>query len=106
MILLKHLGEVGQQTRFKAAVTVGAPVDLPAVAAALESNFKKLAMNLLMTMGAKVKQMRTLRSSHYWKHIDTAAFWHATTMAGLQTATVCPLHGYVSSDQINATNSP
>lgn len=106
MVLLKHLGEAGEQTMFTAAVTVGAPVDLPAVAAALESSVKKLGMNLILTMGSKVKQMRTLLSSQYWKHIDTARFWRATTLAQLQAVVVCPLHGYESSDQINAVNSP
>jgi len=106
MVLLKHLGEAGGQTMFTAAVTVGAPVDLPAVSAALESSYKKLAMNLLLTMGAKVKQMRTLLSSHYWKQIDTADFWRATSLAQLETAVVCPLHGYESSDQIHAANNP
>eukprot|EP00930_Biecheleria_cincta_P053222 TRINITY_DN38615_c0_g1_i1.p1 TRINITY_DN38615_c0_g1~~TRINITY_DN38615_c0_g1_i1.p1 ORF type:complete len:152 (-),score=9.37 TRINITY_DN38615_c0_g1_i1:324-779(-) len=63
-------------------------------------------MNIILTMGAKVNQMRGLIRSKYWDRINRGGFWRATTLAQLHTAVLCPLHGYASSDQLNAANSP
>lgn len=105
-ILLRHLGENGCKTLFKAAVTVAAPVDLPATMEALESSRRKRLMNFMVATGAKSFMFKGVFNSKYRRQIDVRKVMLATQLRQLDEAVLCPLMGYESSEAYHEANSP
>ena len=90
-ILLKYLGESGDDTPLQAAVAVCAPLDLHECAIALNQGFSKFYQHYL------IKQMKESVRRKFDRH--TAAFnWQramkAKTFAEFDDAVTAPLHGF------------
>ncbi|MDH3546749.1 MAG: hydrolase [Gammaproteobacteria bacterium] len=92
-VLLKYLGEAGEDTPLKAAAAVCVPLDLHECAEALNNGFSKVYQRYLL------KHMKSAVARKF-DH-DTAAFdWKramsATTFAEFDDAVTAPLHGFAS----------
>ncbi len=92
-ILLKYLGETGQQSPLAAAAAVCVPLDLHDAARALNKGFSKGYQYYLL------KRMKRSVARKFDPH--TAAFdWHAamsaSTFAEFDDAVTAPLHGFDS----------
>jgi len=90
-ILLKYLGETGDQSRLEAAVAVCVPLDLHECAVALNNGFSKVYQHYL------IKRMKESVRRKFDRH--TAAFdWQramrAKTFAEFDDAVTAPLHGF------------
>jgi hypothetical protein len=90
-ILLKYLGESGNDSRLNAAGAVCVPLDLYACSDALNTGFSKIYQKHLL------KNMKNSVRRKFDQH--TAAFdWHralaATTFAEFDDAVTAPLHGF------------
>ena len=90
-ILLKYLGESGNDTPLAAAAAVCAPLDLHQCSDALNSGFSKFYQHYL------IKRMKESVTRKFNKH--TAAFdWkkamNARTFAEFDDAVTAPLHGF------------
>ncbi len=90
-VLLKYLGESGDDTPLKAATAVCAPLDLHECAEALNSGFSKIYQRYLL------KRMKSAVTRKFDRH--TAAFdWDkamkARTFAEFDDSVTAPLHGF------------
>ena len=90
-VLLKYLGESGDETPLRAATAVCAPLDLHKCAAALNQGFSKLYQRYLL------KRMKRAVKGKFDPH--TAAFdWDkamgARSFAEFDDAVTAPLHGF------------
>lgn len=90
-VLLKYLGESGEETPLSAATAVCAPLDLHECAEALNIGFSKIYQHYLL------KRMKSAVTRKFDRH--TAAFdWHramnATNFAEFDDAVTAPLHGF------------
>lgn len=90
-VLLKHLGEMGDDTLLKAAAAVCVPLDLHKCADAINSGFSKLYQRHL------INRMKSAVREKFDRH--TAAFnWDramaATTFSEFDDAVTAPLHGF------------
>eukprot|EP00928_Gymnodinium_smaydae_P054254 TRINITY_DN38061_c0_g1_i1.p1 TRINITY_DN38061_c0_g1~~TRINITY_DN38061_c0_g1_i1.p1 ORF type:complete len:400 (+),score=82.46 TRINITY_DN38061_c0_g1_i1:34-1233(+) len=105
-ILLRYLGEARENAGLKAAVTVAAPVDFPAIGVTLESSLKKRFLNFIMVSGVKMFMLHSFLKSKYAKAVDTGRILRALSIRQLEEASICPLHGYRNADDYYTQNSP
>ncbi|CAJ1362290.1 unnamed protein product [Effrenium voratum] len=105
-MLLRHLGAEGSNTPFKAAVSVAAPVDFPAVERSLTSSKKKLFINFLIAAGVKTLMMRELLRSKFRSMIDLRKLLLATRLAHMDEAVVCPLWGFANQAEFHSNCTP
>jgi len=105
-ILAKYLSEVGSQTPLKGLVTVGAPLDYSACAAALESGWKKLGMNFLTAFGLKLFMLGPLLKASDMHGVCIPTCLRARTLRELEKASFCQMHGYTDTEDYYAQNSP
>jgi predicted alpha/beta-fold hydrolase len=94
-VLLKYLGEEGDETPLRGAATVGVPLDLHQCAEALNKGFSKTYQRYLL------KRMKNAVTYKFDRH--TAAFdWRramsAKTFADFDDAVTAPLHGFRNKD--------
>lgn len=106
MLLLRHLAEHGSQARIKAAVTVAAPVDLPATTASLESTIKKRLMNFAMANGVKLNGLAVASRSSLLSDLPVGALMRCTNLRQMDELTIVPRHGYKNADEYYSQNSP
>jgi len=90
-VLLKYLGETGNETPLQAAAAVSVPLDLHVCSEALNTGFSKIYQRYLL------KRMKSAVSRKFDQH--TAAFdWSdamsARTFAEFDDAVTAPLHGF------------
>merc|ERR1719387_2658364 len=102
-MLLRHLGACGPRSRFCAAVTIAAPVDLLQVSASLEATVRKRMLNFAMVTGLKLRLLRKHQNSgghnpaadaathEFLQKIDVRRAWRATKISQFDEAVVCRL---------------
>lgn len=92
-ILLKYLGEVGDQCQLAAAVAVCVPLDLHQCAEALNTGFSKIYQHYLIN---RMKSSVRKKFSRHTAAFDWTAAMEAKTFAEFDDAVTAPLHGFAS----------
>jgi predicted alpha/beta-fold hydrolase len=106
-ILLRYLGDAGSSAKLDAAVTIAAPIDVPGVAESLESSLKKRAINFAMATGVKLGALTHLRHrSPYLMNLSIRRVLTARCVRDIDESIICPINGYVNSDEYYTRNSP
>ena len=101
-VLLKYLGEQGENTPLSAAVAISVPYDLAACDEALSSGFAKVYVrHLLMGLKAKVRA----RSDELAGHCDVEGALRSTTFREFDNAITAPLHGFQSAEDYYTKSS-
>ena len=98
-ILLRHLGAVGANTLFSSAVTVAAPVDLEAVMKSFTSSARKKLVSFAIASGVKLLMLHELRKSQFAQLVDMRKVLTAGSLADIDEAAICPLHGYATAPE-------
>eukprot|EP00928_Gymnodinium_smaydae_P029252 TRINITY_DN22084_c0_g1_i2.p1 TRINITY_DN22084_c0_g1~~TRINITY_DN22084_c0_g1_i2.p1 ORF type:complete len:407 (+),score=108.65 TRINITY_DN22084_c0_g1_i2:67-1287(+) len=105
-MLMKHLGEEGAKTRFRAAVTIAGAIDFPRVVASLESSLKKRSVNFCMVNGVKLFMLHSLVRSPFAAGLDRWRILRACSLRQIDEATICVLHGYRDAEDYYSSNNP
>ena len=90
-ILLKYLGEAGDESPLVAAVAVCAPLDLHQCSDALNSGFSKLYQYYLIK---RMKESVTRKFDRHTAAFDWKLAMSAKTFAEFDDAVTAPLHGF------------
>ena len=90
-VLLKYLGEVGDETPLSAAAAVCVPLDLYKCAEALNIGFSKIYQRYLLK---NMKQAVARKFDPYTAAFDWQRAMNARTFAEFDDAVTAPLHGF------------
>jgi predicted alpha/beta-fold hydrolase len=97
-VLLKWLGEVGERSFIRAAVTISVPYDLAAAARFLERPIGRLyAANFLRRLKPKALDL-IARFPEETAQLSAERIGRATTFGELDEYVTAPLHGFTSAD--------
>merc|ERR1712032_763107 len=105
-MLLRYLGEHGDQTPIRAGVALAAPLDFPAMGRYLEGHVAARAMNFAMVNGVKMFLAPCFLRSSLKDKVSVGKALRACTLRQLEEAIICPLHGYADAEEYYRRNSP
>jgi len=90
-VLLKHLGESGNETPLRAAAAVSVPLDLHVSSEALNTGFSKLYQRYLLR---NMKNSVTRKFNQHTAAFDWSNAMNARNFAEFDDAVTAPLHGF------------
>ncbi len=94
-VLLKYLGESGQDTPLSAAVAVSVPLNLHTAATALSRGFSRVYQRYLLT---RMKRSIRRKFDPFTAAFDWNRAMRARTFAEFDDAVTAPLHGFADKD--------
>lgn len=94
-VLLKYLGESGDDTPLAAAVAVSVPLNLHAASTALSKGFSKVYQHYLLT---RMKRSIRRKFDPFTAAFDWERAMKARTFAEFDDAVTAPLHGFANKD--------
>jgi hypothetical protein len=94
-VLLKYLGESGEDTPLVAAAAISVPLKLRSSAEALTSGFSKVYQRYLIN---RMKRAIRRKFNRHTAAFDWDRAMRATTFAEFDDAVTAPLHGFASKD--------
>lgn len=94
-VLLKYLGESGDDTPLAAAAAVSVPLNLHTAATALSKGFSRVYQHYLLT---RMKRSIRRKFDPFTAAFDWQRAMRARTFAEFDDAVTAPLHGFVNKD--------
>lgn len=94
-VLLKYLGESGDDTPLKAAVAVSVPLNLHTASTALSKGFSRFYQHYLLT---RMKRSIRRKFDPFTAAFDWRRAMKARTFAEFDDAVTAPLHGFADKD--------
>jgi uncharacterized protein len=94
-VLLKYLGESGDETPLEAAVAVSVPLNLHAASTALSKGFSRFYQHYLLI---RMKRSIYRKFDRYTAAFDWERAMRARTFAEFDDAVTAPLHGFANKD--------